>query len=264
MSKTKYCHGTIVNSLIKPNCKLINLYELFMDYPDSNVDITNYINYCEKFYDYTMIFNSKLMRENNELAQALAFQILISILKLDQNYHYENILFYDDNTTFTLAPMIDHEFSSMFLYLDRLDLHQDHFEKGISSLIPNIDSDNIFNKYQYQAFATLYNNLDLIVSRYPNTAYQFLVKLKHFISDWQSESFMLRDNNYIQPFNSFNFIIYQAQFKHKNIELANKLDNNLVLYNPKIDDISKLIYEEVISISNNLFQEIEKRLVMHN
>lgn len=45
------------------------------------------------YYDYSMIFDSKLMRENKKLSQQLATQILLSLLRLDQNYHYENILF---------------------------------------------------------------------------------------------------------------------------------------------------------------------------
>ena len=35
------------------------------------------------------------MKDNQELAKKLATQILLSILRLDQNYHYENVLFYE-------------------------------------------------------------------------------------------------------------------------------------------------------------------------
>lgn len=51
------------------------------------------------------------------MAEQLAMQILVSMLKGDQNYHYENIAFVCNKKgeILRLAPMIDHEFSTYIL-----------------------------------------------------------------------------------------------------------------------------------------------------
>lgn len=54
----KYHHGTIVKSLEEENKRLVNLYEWFRDFPDSYIDIKEYINYCEMYYDYRMFFDT--------------------------------------------------------------------------------------------------------------------------------------------------------------------------------------------------------------
>ena len=56
--KKKYHHGTIVKSLEEENKRLVNLYEWFRDFPDSHIDIKEYINYCEMYYDYRMFFDT--------------------------------------------------------------------------------------------------------------------------------------------------------------------------------------------------------------
>ena len=52
-------------------------------------------------------------------------QILISVLKGDQNYHYENIAFVCNASgqILRLAPMIDHEFSTYFMFPDNIQRH---------------------------------------------------------------------------------------------------------------------------------------------
>ena len=87
-----YDKGTIVNNILKEDEKLINLLELFKKYPDS-VDINEYVNYCEVQYDYNTILQSKYFSKNKELGKELAKQILCSMLRRDENYHYENINF---------------------------------------------------------------------------------------------------------------------------------------------------------------------------
>ena len=41
------------------------------------------------FYDYTEILESTYFQTHQNLAEELAMQILVSVLKGDQNYHYE-------------------------------------------------------------------------------------------------------------------------------------------------------------------------------
>ena len=48
------------------------------------------------FYDYTEILEADYFQTHRGIAEDLAMQILISVLKGDQNYHYENIAFVCD------------------------------------------------------------------------------------------------------------------------------------------------------------------------
>lgn len=259
----KYHHGTVVSSLVNPTEKLINLYEIFRDFPDPSVDISNYINFCEKFYDYRSIFASIIMKENQDLARKFAKQVLLSILKLDQNYHYENVLFKErDNEIKTIAPMIDHEFSTMFLYLDNMEMNQKRFQEALSSLIASKENlKDIFELLHYDAFAILSKNLDIIISEYREVSIEFLEQLKVFIKDFQEEPLLLENHNYLTSFNSYNFQIGQALYKNNNPEGARRLQQQLEQYQPDIRDVSKIIYEETLLSSQTLKEEIEKRLI---
>lgn len=260
--ESKYHHGTIVNSLEKSNERLINLYEVFRDNPDSKVNISDYVNYCEKFYSYSDIFDSKLIKENQVLAESLAFQVLLSILKLDQNYHYENILFrVSNNEIKSVAPMIDHEFSTMFLYLDNLLMNKVRFNNALKSLTASNNTSDIMELLWYESFATLSKNLDVIVSRYKDVAILFLERLKYFIKELKEEPIILENNNYLTPFNSDNYKIGHALFKDHDLKRAYKLQGELEQYSPEITDISCIVYEETLMSSKVLSKEIEKRLI---
>lgn len=54
---------------------------VFQKYPDEKVDIDNYVNYCQMFYDYRDIFEADFLQEHQEMAEQLAMQVLISVLK---------------------------------------------------------------------------------------------------------------------------------------------------------------------------------------
>ena len=103
----------------------MNLLEFFRKYPDENVKIDDYLNYCQMFYDYTEILESTYFQTHQNLAEELAMQILVSVLKGDQNYHYENIAFVcnESGEILRMAPMIDHEFSTYFMFPDRMGQH---------------------------------------------------------------------------------------------------------------------------------------------
>lgn len=260
--ETKYHHGIIVNSLEKPSDKLINLYEVFQKYPDPSVNITDYVNYCEMFYDYTTIFDSSLIKQNKHLANSLATQILLSILKLDQNYHYENILFKEKNGTITtLAPSIDHEFSTMFLYLDKPQKHKSCFNNAIMDLTLSNQEQDIFRILQYQAFAIQSKNLDKIILECKDASIEFLENLKCFIKDLKQEPIILENNNYLTPFNSDNYLIGHALYKEDNQAKATELIQSLPQHNPDINMISNMVYNETLISSQILEQQIEKRLV---
>ncbi len=261
--ENKYHHGTIVDSLEKPSMEIINLYEIFRDNPDPEINILTYQNCCGQFYDYTSFFETKLMRENKELGQQFAKQVLLSILKLDQNYHYENPLFYmKDNKVQRMTPMIDHEFSSMFLFLDALPLNLKYWKDGMDSLImPKSDPSDIFQVYRYEAFASLSRNLDVILSTYPDISLEFLENLKRLIQEFQTEPFQLEDHQYLTPFSSENYKIGKAEFKKKDKEQAESFRETIPQSSPKIEEVSVLIYREVLETSKILKQEMEKRLI---
>lgn len=260
--ESKYHHGTIVDSIENPGEKLINLYEIFRDNPDPKVNINDYINYCEKFYNYIDIFDSKLFRDNKDLASSLAYQILLSMLKLDQNYHYENVLFRkDSNEIKGLAPMIDHEFSTMFLYLDNLLKNKEKFNIALKSLTASKKNSDIMGLLWYESFGVLSKNLDVIVSRYKDISIKFLKNLKKFINDLEKEVIVLEDHNYLTPFNSDNYKIGHALFKDNDLKTANNLQQELEQYNPSIKDINNIVYEETLLSSQMLSSEIEKRLL---
>lgn len=275
--ENKYHHGTIVDSLESPEEKLVNLYEIFQSSPDPNVNISDYINYCEQFYDYTSIFDSKLIKENQDLANDLAKQILLSLLRLDQNYHYENILFNQkDDTIISLAPPIDHEFSSMFLYLDSPQRHLSCINNAVQNLtMPEelIEALAIKNKTlsqeviekiaiaKYKQFATLSLNLDKIILQCRDTSIEFLENLKHFINDLKQEPIVLEDHGYLVPFSSDNYLIGHARYKKNNQLEAERLKNIIPQHNPDINVVNNMVNEETLLTSQVLETEIEKRLI---
>ncbi|MDE6292477.1 MAG: hypothetical protein K2L98_02215, partial [Bacilli bacterium] len=112
-----HTYGTVVESVTSESEKLVNLYEYFMKYPDTGVTdiIKDYTNYCKTYYDYSFFFASELLKGHSELATEISRQILYSILRGDQNYHYVNVSFiYEGDNLKRVAMPIDHEFSSIF------------------------------------------------------------------------------------------------------------------------------------------------------
>ena len=111
MEQPKYHdYGNAVPVIYGEGQKLMNLLEFFRSTPDKNVDIDNYINYCMMFYDYTDIFKSDFFKEHADIACNLARHVLVSVLKGDQNYHYENVAFICD-----MDEQIDFEFISKLI-----------------------------------------------------------------------------------------------------------------------------------------------------
>ena len=125
-----YDYGTVSPMIYGEGEHLLNLLEFFRKYPDDKVHIDDYVNYCQMFYDYTEILESDYFQTHPAMAEELVLQILVSILKGDQNYHYENIAFVcrEDDKILRLAPMIDHEFSTYFMFPDSMPRQMYWFE----------------------------------------------------------------------------------------------------------------------------------------
>ena len=186
----KYFNKGVLVDFINPNDeKIINLYDYFTDYPEEKVDIKNYVNYCMKNYDYTNILLSDFIKSNSEIGENLAYQILLSILRQDQNFHYENINFIVKDNKLSLAPSIDFEFSTPFLYPDKLDEYKSEQKKYKNNLTVNYGEtlNMLLLKYihpdELLCGSILIQNICLIVRMYPNIVLKFINDLEKFIQD---------------------------------------------------------------------------------
>lgn len=193
-----YEKGCLVKNVLKEGEDFINLLELFRKYQDSTVNIDNYTNYCEVQYDYVSILNSTFFSERPDLRAELAEQILISILRRDDNYHYENVSLITKNERIThLAPIIDVEFSEMFMYPDIEKLHNNKFSYYDEGLLPlfsynskkdysenqakfieRLTEESVYDRTDSYHFSNLWKNIREIVKLHPEIALQFLKKLQ--------------------------------------------------------------------------------------
>ena len=246
--ESKYHHGVLVDNLVTSNENLVNLYDYFCKHPDSIWQIKDYINCCMLFYNYEKIFETQLLKENPSIRNDFAYQLLCSILKLDQNFHYENILFKQSNDTLELAPMIDHEFSTAFLFLDNLELHQRYFLDALYSLLTEE--------------GILFKNLKAACYYAPESSKQFLENLKNFLEEIKQKPIVLKDNGYLVPFNSNNYKIGEALYKEKDLEKARQLEEKLKMqqYSPSIDELSEVINNNIVVTSEVLKRELELEL----
>lgn len=189
-----YEKGCLVDNILSEGEELINIYELFMKYKDPSVDITDYTNYCEVEYDYTKILNSDFFARNKNLRKELAKQILCSVLRRDANYHYENVsLVMKDNTITRVSPIIDVEFSEMFMYPDLEERHKIRFsnydegmaplfsynetisyEENSLSFLIRMSEGTIYDKTDVYHFSNLLKNLRVIVDLEPLVVQEFL------------------------------------------------------------------------------------------
>ncbi len=193
-----YEKGCLVDNILSEGEELINIYEFFEKYKDPLVDISDYTNYCEVQYDYTAILNSEFFTKNKELRKELIKQILCSILRRDANYHYENIsLIIRDNTISRVAPIIDLEFSEMFMYPDLKERHKvrfSHYDEGMAPLfyynedlsyeenslifLTKLVEGTVYDQIDSYHFSNLLKNLSAIVILEPLVVEDFLNKIE--------------------------------------------------------------------------------------
>jgi len=263
-------HGVIVPSVLKEGESLVNLLEYFQKHPDEAFDQADYVNYCMKYYDYSPVFNTKLIIENYELGKQLALQVLISILKADQNYHYENVSFICEGDKIKkFASPIDHEFSSIFIYLDYIDANKklvEGFSKWLEIDKTKSPTEQILSKL-YEQLPGVYTNLNIIVERYEETVKFFLERLEVLIYDLEHNPLYLKNDNYLYPFNSDNYKAGMAQYKNNNKEAADIILSSLEQVDVDIDEISKVVQEEILFIAKllqkNLIHRLEEKHQKH-
>lgn len=240
-----YEKGTLVESFLKTGQRFVNLLEYFKKEPDSKVDINNYINFCEMIYNYESIFNSDIFSLREDLSEQLSTQILFSILTRNQNFHYENIGFiYEGGEIISLAPSIDHEFSSMFLYIDCKEMH-DKMNARYDDLL-DVHSKSILTE-----------NIRLIVKRHPELCKRFAQKLKKLRADLEDERIAIEDEDYIGTISSYEWMIGDTRIKKNNEELANRLEKSIIKVGVDTNQLSNDLTKEFIHSSKMLENVID-------
>ncbi len=228
-----YDYGTVSPMIYEEGEHLLNLLEFFRTYPDEKVQIDDYLNYCQMFYDYTEILEADYFQTHRGIAEDLAMQILISVLKGDQNYHYENIAFVCDASgqILRLAPMIDHEFSTCFMFPDNLSRHNYWFgelQRSIEGKPVQPDEYKDFpnekeRRLMEKSATCLHRNLVYIKEHYPEVTASFLKNVSRLKRDLlqKRESFFIRKaKDYPDHANSDAYRIGKARYKDHDEEKA--------------------------------------------
>lgn len=228
-----YSQGTVVALQQRKDCQIMNLYDYFMLYPDKNVHIKDYINYCGKTYDYVDILQAEVFIKNKHLSQKLAFSILLSILKLDYNFHYENILLYVKNDQIVdLVPMLDHEFSLYFLFPDT-----NQYGKCFQEYIVDIMAEK----------GICYKNIAFIKQTFPKIYQSFIKKVNIFKKDIDNLHIQF-DKEFIGKFSTHSWLIGDARYKHHDDKKAKEYEKNMKYTDANEYDFDKWNKKLIVSL----------------
>lgn len=247
-----YNYGCLVPNVLRKDEYTLNLLEYFREYKDSKVDIDSYINYCMLNYDYTNILSANVFK-NTILGEQLAYNVLLSILKSDQNYHYENVAFiYDNNEINNLMPMIDHEFSTPFLFPDDSVWTLYYAEKYVKDLISN---ESVIGK-----------NIEFIKTNHSNIVLSFLSSLNCYITflddvEYKNKLFKeIENSEFLFDCNSDSYKIGIERYKNNDEKKARVLENEIQLVNikEKISFIWDLIWVLNLKIATTLKDVLKK------
>ena len=229
--KKYYDNGCLVECIVDESEHLVNLLEYFREHKDKNVDIDNYVNYCMQFYDYVPIFKSDIIMENTKLGEELALQVLLSILKADQNFHYENVMFICDNKNNIkkMAPMLDHEFSTMFLFPDNISYNIYYFDKFLKTLA---DENGVIRK-----------NMDYIRENYPQIFSTFMDGINELYKS--IDGLKLQNKGFMFACNSFLYEAGIERYKNNNEEKAKELEQDIKLHDINLEIVNAIICYEI-------------------
>ena len=226
------------------------------------------------FYDYRDIFQSDFFQKHEDLAEQLAMQVLISVLKGDQNYHYENVAFLcdKDGEIISLAPMIDHEFSTYFMFPDDVSRHVYWLMELSKSIrgweVRPGEYDNFKNpeerKLMEKSATCIHKNLLYIKKHYPKVTEEFLnraEKLKTALTQ-APKDFLLQGNpEYPDSADSGAWLIGKARYKDQDEEKARAYEAEFYGKEKKIDfhDVSISAINEISSILSQMEEVLGKR-----
>jgi hypothetical protein len=268
-----YDYGTVVPCIYNPaeGEHLKNLLEFFREHPDEKVDIDHYVNYCQMFYDYTDIFQAAFFRENHDIAAQLALYVLVAILKGDQNYHYENVSFLCDSSDHIkgLAPMIDHEFSTYFMFPDNLcenvqwfgELQRSINGEPVGAEEYQFMSDAVERKLMEKSAVALHKNLVYIKEHFPEVTRDFRNKLLKFEEDLENHSdelFLKKEADYPDTANSNAWLIGKARYKDKNEAAALEYEEKYRQAYKKIDfdEVNRVAFSEIEMVISQMKLEL--------
>ena len=246
--------GTLTESITTENERLVNLLEYFNAYTQEGVDIGDYVNYCGVYYDYTNILNAPIFNNDDSFGEQLALQILISILKMDINYHYENVSFiFTKDGIRSLAPPFDHEYSIPFLFPDDDMLSFNYFGTYCQTLMTNKAINNGMNS------EFILKNIITICKKYPNLVKTFLAGLKRLIDDL-SKTDLVFPTEFSEAFSSHLFEVYEAIYKEH--ETSQKLSDIRKFSLSFIDmaNFSDVVRQSVIQSATILYRNLEMNL----
>lgn len=228
-----YSIGTLVQKVTKEDEELANLLEYFRENPDNNVNIDNYVNYCEKIYDYSDILKSKIFEERTDLRHSLEKQILLSILKRDENFHYENVSFIvKDNEILNLCPSLDSEFSLMFMYPDQQRkkvIQKCRYERSLNIPFDKKGQEFIIGEWlEDVSWKVSLNNIIAIVKQDTEVIREFSNKLDLFIEDIEETDILFYNDDFFEGLNSDAWKIGHARYKDQNEEKAKELEKSII------------------------------------
>lgn len=263
-----YDAGTLVPSTITKDEKLVNLLEYFRAFPDEEVDIDNYINYCMTYYDYSKILKV-LFRRNKKFGREVAEQVLLSILRGDYNFHYENVNFISENGVIKkVNPPIDFEFSAMFLFPDSEETHKEYYFSYLYLLRLYSKEEHTIFKFNADTFndpkllrPEIIKNIITIIKLYPDLVKDFLSKLEYFalgVKDLDISD----ESNFITPLNSGSWQIGDA-IKNGELDKAEELKKTIKLVNIPKEEIFTRIKEEVLLMAKTLERILKIYLFAH-
>lgn len=260
--------GVLVESLTAENECLTNIYDYFINHPEEGVNIKDYTNYCMINYDYTKILNSDFIKNNKNTGEQLAKQILLSILRQDQNFHYENINFFDTEGT-KITPPIDFEFSTPFLYPDNQEEYnhiKNKYEYSLSIPYKLTEMDLLFNQIKIQqgwsTVSTLTKNICTIIKLYPKVVHSFIKELEILINDLPCIT--LNDpDNYIEALNSNYWEVGHALYKQNNKKLAEELKTKHTLIEINKKEIFNRITNDILAFAKSFCDLLKLYLICY-
>ena len=243
-----YDRGVLVESNAPNGEELISLYDYFCMYPEDGVDIKNYVNYCMVNYYYTEILLSNFIKNNRDIGSGLAYQILLSMLRQDQNFHYENINFIEKDGSYVLQPPIDFEFSTPFLYPDDGKMSQAEqweYINGFAIRYEEDETNKILRNFLGLKPYSLKANVSCIVRLYPEVVLDFIKKLEVLIEE--IPSIVISDpDKYIGALNSNYWQVGHAYFTDSDLEKYERYRRDIILQEIDKDDTFKRITSDIL------------------
>ena len=263
-----HTYGTVVESVTNENERLVNLYEYFMLHPDGQVTdiIKDYTNFCMMYYDYSFYYASELFQNNREISAEISRQILYSILRGDQNYHYENVSFiYEGDALKRVAVPIDHEFSSIFMYPDQRESHLDVSTKFMDYLFENESERSKMIRSILgipNEKCNIIKNIETIVKLHPEVAESFIDSLNHMCDELRTNPIILEDHNYLEPFSSDDYEAGILRYKDQKLEKAIKKEAEIEQREVSVDEENEFVNQEILANADALKKTLENKLTM--